>query len=85
VLEPGEEQIVTLRLPLLLELFTPRRHYTARVVVSGGEDMQVILKVRADASEIAPKPKRARRKASAASKSKRATSKLKTRRRRSET
>ena len=81
VLEPGEEQIVTLRLLLLPELFAPTQPYTARVVVSGGEDMQVILKVWGDVSEIAPKPKRARRKASAASKPKRATSGPKARRR----
>ena len=85
VLEPGEEQIVTLRLPLLLELFAPKRQYTARVVVSGGEDMQVILKVWADASEVVPKSKRARRKASTASKPKRATSGPKTRRQRGQT
>jgi hypothetical protein len=79
MLDPGEEQIVTLKLPLLPELFELKKPYTARIAVSGGEDMEVLLTVWAEAS---PKQKRARRKPSGASQAspKRTTTKPKTHR-----
>jgi hypothetical protein len=40
-LEPGEEQIITLKLPLLPELL-PHKPYSARIAVSGGEAMEVL-------------------------------------------
>jgi hypothetical protein len=56
-LEPGEEQIITLKLLLLPELFEPHKPYSARIAVSGGEAMQVLLTVWAEAPA---KPKRVR-------------------------
>ena len=56
-LEPGEEQIITLKLPLLPELFESHKPYSARIAVSGGEAMEVLLAVRAEAPA---KPKRVR-------------------------
>ena len=78
-LEPGEEQIVTLKLPLLPELFEPKKVYTARIAVSGGEAMEVVLNVWADAPV---KPTRAH-KSHATGKTRRATTKPRARRQRS--
>jgi hypothetical protein len=80
-LEPGEEQIVRLKLPLLPELFERGRRYTARISASGGEDMQVILNTWV---EPPARPKRAR-KSPEAGKTRRATSKPRARRQRSKT
>lgn len=78
-LEPGEEEIVTCKLPLLPDLFKLNKCYAARIAVSGGEPMQVILNAWAEAPV---KPKRAR-KSPSAGKTRRATSKPSARRQRS--
>lgn len=44
-LDPREELAVTLVLPLLPELFAPGQHYTARIIVRGYDDMELILNV----------------------------------------
>jgi predicted flap endonuclease-1-like 5' DNA nuclease len=49
VLRPGEERNVTLRLPLLSELFTPGGIYFATVIARGRND--VILNLRVDITE----------------------------------
>src|SRR5262249_50814797 len=44
-LDPREEGVVTLTLPLLPELFTPGQRYTAKIVVGGYDHMELILTV----------------------------------------
>lgn len=49
-LDPREERLVTLVLPLLPELFTPGQHYRAEIVVRGHDDLELILNIWPDAS-----------------------------------
>jgi predicted flap endonuclease-1-like 5' DNA nuclease len=44
-LGPGEQRLVTLKLPLLAELFTPGEHYTATIAASGYDDLVLDLSV----------------------------------------
>jgi hypothetical protein len=44
-LDPRGERVVTLHLPLLPELFTPGQRYTAKIIVRGYDDMELILSV----------------------------------------
>ncbi len=48
-LDPREERLVTLVLPLLPELFAPAEHYRAKIVVRGHDDLELILNVWPDA------------------------------------
>jgi len=57
-LNPREDIVVRLRLALLPELFSPGKRYTARVRVSGYEDMELVLHVLPEAPD---KSKRARK------------------------
>jgi predicted flap endonuclease-1-like 5' DNA nuclease len=62
-LKPGEERVVGLQIPLLKEFFVPGQVYEATVIVSGFEDLQLQLQVRADpppapAAEAAPPARR---------------------------
>jgi predicted flap endonuclease-1-like 5' DNA nuclease len=54
LLHPGEERMVTLRLPLLVELFKPGETYLATVIARGHND--VVLSMRVDVSQPSPKP-----------------------------
>ena len=51
-LDPREESVVTLALPLLPELFTPGQRYTAKIVVGGYDDMELILTVLPEAPPV---------------------------------
>lgn len=48
-LDPREERLVMLVLPLLPELFTPGQHYRAEIVVRGHDDLELILNIWPDA------------------------------------
>jgi predicted flap endonuclease-1-like 5' DNA nuclease len=47
-LRPGEERVVTLRLPLLAQQFVPGQQYMGTVVVRGQQEMILALTVQAD-------------------------------------
>lgn len=51
-LNPGEERIVTLTLTLLPELFIAGERYTTKIVVSGYDDMELILTVLPEALPV---------------------------------
>jgi hypothetical protein len=51
-LDPREEGVVTLTLPLLPELFTPGQSYTAKIVVGGYDDMELNLSVFPEAPPV---------------------------------
>ncbi len=55
-LRPGEERVVTLRLPLLTPLFAPGRRYQATVVVRGYDDLELLLDVWIESTPPAPAP-----------------------------
>lgn len=50
---PHEERVVSVRLPLLTELFSPGQLYTATVIVGGYDNLELLLKVRVE-SESQP-------------------------------
>lgn len=47
-LRPGEERVVTLRLPLLAQQFVPGQQYMGMVVVRGQQEMILALTIQAD-------------------------------------
>lgn len=47
-LRPGEERVVTLRIPLLPEMFVPGQRYEATVIVRGHDDLVLVLNTWAD-------------------------------------
>jgi hypothetical protein len=55
-LRPHSEQVVTMVLPLLPELFTPGKQYTGTVLVSGHENLMLSLLIDVQASRQTPMP-----------------------------
>lgn len=51
-LRPGEERVVSIRLPLLTELFKPGRIYNATVLARGHADVVLALRVEISSPEI---------------------------------
>jgi predicted flap endonuclease-1-like 5' DNA nuclease len=55
-LRPGQERMVNLKIPLLPEFFAAGKVYYALVIVSGFENLQLRLKVRADEVQESSSP-----------------------------
>jgi len=53
-LRPGEERAVTLRLPLLPELFQAGERYTATIIARGHSDVTLLLSVAVEAAAAPP-------------------------------